>query len=53
MTLLLILLYVLSLLLIWQFVGYPLLMGIIALTSKPENKEYVPTVCFYPRAEIE
>ncbi|KAF5435438.1 hypothetical protein C5S36_03115 [Candidatus Methanophagaceae archaeon] len=31
MTLLFILLYVLSLLLIWQFVGYPLLMGIVAL----------------------
>jgi hypothetical protein len=33
-------LYLLSLLLIWQFVGYPLLMGIIALTSKPENRDY-------------
>ncbi len=40
MILILILLYFLSFLLIWQFVGYPLLMGIIALTSKPGNKEY-------------
>jgi len=40
MTLLLILLYVLSLLLRWQFVGYPLLMAIIALKSNPENKDY-------------
>ncbi|NQE45715.1 hypothetical protein C5S31_06825 [ANME-1 cluster archaeon GoMg2] len=35
-----ILLYLISFLLIWQFVGYPSLMGIIALTSKPETKDY-------------
>lgn len=35
-----VLLYLLSFLFIWQFVGYPVLMGIIALTSKPENKDY-------------
>jgi len=52
MTLILILLYVLSFLLIWQFVGYPLLMGIIALTSKPGNKDCVSTVCCYPRAYV-
>lgn len=35
-----VLLYFLSFLLIWQFVGYPLLMAIIALRSKPKNKDY-------------
>jgi len=35
-----ILLYLLSFLLIWQFVGYPLLMAIVALRSKPENEDY-------------
>jgi poly-beta-1,6-N-acetyl-D-glucosamine synthase len=35
-----VLLYVLSFLLIWQFVGYPLLMGIIALRQKPKDKDY-------------
>lgn len=34
------LLYFLSFLLIWQFVGYPLLMAIVALRSKPKNKDY-------------
>jgi len=33
-------LYLLSFLLIWQFVGYPLLMAIIALRLKPKNKDY-------------
>ena len=47
-----ILLYLLSLLFIWQFVGYPLLMGNIALTSKPENKDCVSTVCFYYRVHV-
>lgn len=34
---------VLSLLLIWQFVGYPLLMGIIALRAEPKQKNYAFT----------
>ena len=35
-----VLLYALSILLIWQFVGYPLLMSIIALRQKPKDKDY-------------
>lgn len=35
-----ILLYFLSFLLIWQFVGYPSLMAIVALKSKSKNKDY-------------
>ena len=34
------LLYLLSFFLIWQFVGYPLLMAIIAYLSKPCEKDY-------------
>lgn len=39
-------LYVVSALLIWQFVGYPVLMGLIALTAKPrqKNRGYTPFV---------
>ena len=40
MNIIIILLYLLSFLLIWQFVGYPSLMGIIALKSKPKHKDY-------------
>jgi biofilm PGA synthesis N-glycosyltransferase PgaC len=36
----LVLLYLLSFLLIWQFVGYPSLMGVIALRAKPKAKDY-------------
>jgi poly-beta-1,6-N-acetyl-D-glucosamine synthase len=35
-----ILLFVASFLLIWQFTGYPLLMGLIALLRKPKDKDY-------------
>ncbi len=35
-----VLLYFLSLLLVWQFVGYPLVMGIIAFRVKPKKKNY-------------
>ncbi|MFZ2071234.1 MAG: glycosyltransferase [Halobacteriota archaeon] len=35
-----ILLYLLSFLLIYQFVGYPALMAIVALKSKPKEKDY-------------
>ena len=35
-----ILLYLLSFLLIWQFVGYPSLMAVAALKAKPKNKDY-------------
>ena len=35
-----VLLYLLSILLIWQFVGYPSLMAIVALKSKPGNTDY-------------
>ena len=52
MILIFILLHVLSFVFIWQFVGYPLLMGIIALKSKPENEDCVSTVCFHHGAEI-
>jgi cellulose synthase/poly-beta-1,6-N-acetylglucosamine synthase-like glycosyltransferase len=40
MSLVVILLYLLSFLLIWQFVGYPSVMGMIALRSKPKEKDY-------------
>lgn len=40
MNIIIILLYLLSFLLIWQFVGYPSLMAIVALKSKPKNKDY-------------
>lgn len=40
MSLVVILLYLLSFLLLWQFVGYPLLMALIALRSKPKEKDY-------------
>lgn len=35
-----ILLYLLSFLLIWQFVGYPCLMSLVALRSHPKPKDY-------------
>ena len=35
-----ILIYLLSFLLIWQFVGYPSLMAVVALRAKPKNKDY-------------
>ena len=38
MSVIVILLYLLSFLVIWQFVGYPSLMAIAALKSKPKNK---------------
>jgi cellulose synthase/poly-beta-1,6-N-acetylglucosamine synthase-like glycosyltransferase len=40
MNIIIILLYLLSFLLIWQFIGYPSLMAGVALKSKPENKDY-------------
>lgn len=40
MTLTIIMLYLLSFLLIWQFVGYPSLMAIVALRAKSKNKDY-------------
>ena len=40
MNIIIILLYLLSFLLIYQFVGYPSLMAIVALRSKPKNKDY-------------
>jgi biofilm PGA synthesis N-glycosyltransferase PgaC len=33
-------LYLISFLLIWQFVGYPVLMGIVVLRAKPKQKNY-------------
>lgn len=39
----LVLLCLLSSLLVWQFVGYPLLMGIVALRAKPKPKDYACT----------
>ncbi|NQE44437.1 hypothetical protein C5S31_00260 [ANME-1 cluster archaeon GoMg2] len=43
-----VLLYLLSFLLIWQFVGYPSLIGIVVLKSKQVNKDYsfLPFVAF-------
>jgi len=35
-----ILLYLISFAIIWQFVGYPSLMAIVALRAKPKNKDY-------------
>ena len=40
MNITIVLLYLLSFLLIWQFVGYPSLMAIVALKSKPKKKDY-------------
>ncbi|RCV66147.1 Glycosyltransferase, catalytic subunit of cellulose synthase and poly-beta-1,6-N-acetylglucosamine synthase [Methanophagales archaeon] len=40
MDIIIILLYLLSALLLWQFVGYPSLMAIVALRSKPKIKDY-------------
>ena len=39
-SIIIILLYLFSSLLIWQFVGYPSLMAVVALRSKPKNKDY-------------
>ena len=32
--------YLISFAIIWQFVGYPSLMAIVALRAKPKNKDY-------------
>lgn len=40
MSIITILLYLLSFLFIWQFVGHPSLMAIAALKSKPKDKDY-------------
>ena len=40
MNIIVILLYLLSFLIIWQFVGYPSLMAIVALKSKRKNKDH-------------
>lgn len=40
MNIIIILLYLLSFLLIWQFVGYPSLTAVVALKAKPKNKDY-------------
>ncbi len=40
MTITIILLYLLSFAIIWQFAGYPSLMAIAALKSKPKRKDY-------------
>jgi len=40
MSVIVILLYLLSFLVIWQFVGYPSLMAVVALRAKPKNKDY-------------
>ncbi len=43
MTLIVVALYSVSFLLIWQFLGYPILMGLIALRAKPKEKNYAYT----------
>lgn len=40
MSLIIVLLYLISFLLIWQFVGYPALMALVAILAKPKNKDY-------------
>ena len=40
MSVIVILLYLLSFLVIWQFVGYPSLMAVVAIQAKPKNKDY-------------
>ncbi len=40
MTITIILLYLLSFAIIWQFAGYPSLMAIVALKAKPKDKDY-------------
>ncbi len=40
MNITIILLYLLSFLLVWQFAGYPSLMAVAALKLKPKNKDY-------------
>ncbi|GAI24439.1 unnamed protein product, partial [marine sediment metagenome] len=46
MTAVIILLYVFSFLVIWQFVAYPFVMGLIALLQRPKRKDlsYQPYV---------
>ncbi|NQE44440.1 hypothetical protein C5S31_00275 [ANME-1 cluster archaeon GoMg2] len=54
MNITIILLYVLTLLLIWQFVGYPSLMAIVALKSKQKKKDcsFHSRLFLYYRADI-
>jgi len=40
MSVIVILLYLLSFLLIWQFVGYPSLMAVVAIRARPKEKDY-------------
>jgi len=40
MSVIVILLYLLSFLVIWQFVGYPSLMAVVAIRARPKNKDY-------------
>jgi len=35
-----ILLYLISFAIIWQFVGYPSLMAVVAIRARPKNKDY-------------
>jgi len=35
-----ILLYLISFAIIWQFVGYPSLMAVVAIRAQPKNKDY-------------
>ena len=40
MSVIVILLYLLSFLVIWRFVGYPSLMAVVAIWARPKNKDY-------------
>jgi len=40
MSVIVILLYLLSFLVIWQFVGYPSLMAVVAIRARPKEKDY-------------
>ena len=40
MSVIVILLYLLSFLVIWQFAGYPSLMAVVAIRAQPKNKDY-------------
>jgi len=41
MSVIVILLYLLSFLLIWRFVGYPSLMAAVAIRARPKEKDYL------------
>ena len=53
MRVIVILLYLLSFLVIWQFVGYPSLMAVVAIRAQPKKQRlFLSTVCINRSANI-